>query len=62
VIVATDYATEGRADSPHEYLIGEGEARSGFDAVRAAWQMKELRLDRNRTVVWGHSQGGQSAL
>ena len=62
IIVATDFATEGRANSPHEYLIGEGEARSGLDSIRAARQMKELTLDRNRTVVWGHSQGGGSAL
>ena len=62
VIVATDYATEGRANSPHEFLIGEGEARSGLDSIRAARQMKELTLDRNRTMVWGHSQGGGSAL
>jgi acetyl esterase/lipase len=62
VIVATDYSTAGGADSPHEYLIGEGEARAGFDSVRAARQMKDLSLDRERTVVWGFSQGGHSAL
>jgi len=62
VIVATDYSTAGSADSPHEYLIGEGEARAGLDSVRAARQMKELTLDRERTVVWGYSQGGHSAL
>jgi len=62
VMVVTDYATAGRADSLHEYLIGEGEARSGLDSVRAARQMKELTLDRERTVVWGFSQGGHSAL
>jgi hypothetical protein len=62
VVVATDYATAGHADSPHEYLIGEGEARSGLDSVRAARQMKGLTLDRDRTVVWGFSQGGHSAL
>jgi len=62
VIVATDYATAVSADSPHEYLIGEGEARAGLDSVRAARQMKELTLDRERVVVWGFSQGGHSAL
>ena len=35
--------------------------RSALDATRAAKQMPELTLD-SRTVVWGHSQGGQSAL
>jgi dienelactone hydrolase len=62
VLVVTDYATAGRADSPHEYLIGEGEARSGLDSVRAARQLKQLTLDRDRTVAWGFSQGGGSAL
>jgi pimeloyl-ACP methyl ester carboxylesterase len=60
VIVATDYsfAEEG---GPHPYLIGEGEARAALDSVRAAHQMPELELDE-RTVVWGHSQGGHAAL
>jgi len=60
VIVATDYSfvEEG---GPHPYLIGEAEARSALDAVRAARQMRELSLD-SHTVVWGHSQGGQSAF
>jgi len=62
VFVTTDYSTAGRADSPHEYLIGEGEARAGLDSVRAARQMRELTLDRERTVVWGYSQGGHAAL
>ena len=45
----------------HPYLIGQGEARSVLDAVRAARQMPELDL-AERTVVWGHSQGGHAAL
>jgi pimeloyl-ACP methyl ester carboxylesterase len=60
VIVATDYSFTEKG-GPHPYLIGEGEARAGLDSVRAARQMPELTLD-TRTVVWGHSQGGQSAL
>jgi pimeloyl-ACP methyl ester carboxylesterase len=60
VIVATDYGFAEK-DGPHPYLIGEGEARSGLDAVRAARQMSELTLDV-RTAVWGHSQGGHAAL
>ena len=59
-IVATDYAFAEKG-GPHPYLIGEGEARSALDAVRAARQMRELTLG-NRTVVWGHSQGGHAAL
>jgi pimeloyl-ACP methyl ester carboxylesterase len=60
VIVATDYSFTEKG-GPHPYMMGEGEARAALDSVRAARQMTELRLD-NRTVVWGHSQGGQSAL
>jgi len=60
VIVATDYSFADKG-GPHPYLIGDGEARAGLDAVRAARQMPELTLD-DRTAVWGHSQGGHSAL
>jgi uncharacterized membrane protein HdeD (DUF308 family) len=55
VIVATDYIGLGTA-GPHPYLIGQGEARSVLDSVRAAWQMPQLSLQRT-TVIWGHSQG-----
>ncbi len=60
VVVATDYAFAEK-DGPHPYLIGEGEARSGLDAARAARQISGLTLDA-RTAVWGHSQGGHAAL
>jgi pimeloyl-ACP methyl ester carboxylesterase len=60
VIVATDYSFAEKG-GPHPYIIGEGEARAALDSVRAAHQMPELKLD-NHTVVWGHSQGGHSAL
>ena len=60
VIVATDYSFAEKG-GPHPYLIGDGEARAGLDSVRAARQMPKLTLDE-RTVVWGHSQGGHSAL
>jgi alpha-beta hydrolase superfamily lysophospholipase len=60
VIVATDYVGLGTA-GPHPYLIGQGEARSLLDSVRAARQMPELSLEPE-TVIWGHSQGGHAAL
>lgn len=60
VVVATDYSFAEK-NGPHPYIIGEGEARSALDAVRAAHKLGELQLDA-RTVVWGHSQGGHSAL
>jgi alpha-beta hydrolase superfamily lysophospholipase len=45
----------------HPYLVGTGQARSALDAVRAARQMVGVALS-DRTVVWGHSQGGNAAL
>lgn len=59
-LVATDYAGLGTT-GPQPYLIGEGEARSVLDAVRAARQLTATHLS-DKTVVWGHSQGGHSAL
>ncbi|MGX1809663.1 lipase family protein [Nocardia sp. NPDC055321] len=59
-LVATDYIGLGTEGS-HPYLIGQGEGRSVLDAVRAARQLTETRL-ADRTVVWGHSQGGHAAL
>ncbi len=60
VIVASDYSGRG-ADGRFPYLIGEGEARSSIDAIRAAQQLEGLRLSSD-VVVWGHSQGGHAAL
>lgn len=60
VFVATDYAGLTTA-GPHPYLIGDGEARSVLDAVRAAHDLSELTLSLE-TVIWGHSQGGHAAL
>jgi uncharacterized membrane protein HdeD (DUF308 family)/acetyl esterase/lipase len=59
-LVASDYIGLG-TDGPHPYLIGEGEGRSVLDAVRAARALEELELT-DRTIVWGHSQGGHAAL
>jgi acetyl esterase/lipase len=58
--VATDYVglgTPGR----HAYLVGEEAARGVLDSIRAARRLPDLSLE-NRAVVWGHSQGGNSAL
>jgi pimeloyl-ACP methyl ester carboxylesterase len=59
-LLAPDYVGLGTPGS-HPYLIGAAEARSALDAVRAARAMRDVRLD-DRTVVWGHSQGGHAAL
>lgn len=61
VVVATDYSYTEKG-GPHPFLIGEAEARSALDAVRAAYHMQELTLDRRHTMIWGHSQGGHAAL
>src|SRR5439155_1171000 len=60
VVVATDYPGLGTG-GPHPFLIGQGEARSVLDAVRAARHLPGVTLG-DRTVVWGHSQGGNAAL
>jgi uncharacterized membrane protein HdeD (DUF308 family)/acetyl esterase/lipase len=59
-LVATDYVGLGTR-GPHPYLIGDPEARSVLDSVRAARRLPGVKLQR-RTVVWGHSQGGGAAL
>lgn len=60
VLVGPDYPGMGTAGR-QGYLIGEDEGRSSLDAVRAAHELGDLELSW-RTVVWGHSQGGQAAL
>jgi uncharacterized membrane protein HdeD (DUF308 family) len=60
VFVATDYVGLG-TEGPHPYLIGDPVGRSVLDSVRAARQLDEVELE-DRTVVWGHSQGGGAAL
>lgn len=59
-MVATDYVGLG-TESPHPYVIGQGEGRSVLDSLRAARELDGPDLDE-RTVVWGHSQGGHAAL
>lgn len=58
--VGTDYPGLGTSGS-HAYLVGETAAHAVLDSVRAARQLTEAQLG-NRVVVWGHSQGGNSAL
>jgi pimeloyl-ACP methyl ester carboxylesterase len=60
LVVATDYegmGTPGR----HPYIVGESEARSVVDSVRAARNLPDLQVSTDY-VVWGHSQGGHSAM
>lgn len=59
-VVAPDYTGQG-APGVFPYLIGQGEARSGLDAVRAAQGLEGAYLS-DIVVAWGHSQGGHAAL
>jgi acetyl esterase/lipase len=58
--VGTDYPGLGTGGG-HAYLVGADAARAVLDSVRAARQLKDTNL-ADRVVVWGHSQGGNSAL
>lgn len=60
VIAATDYPGLG-TPGPHPYLVGDSEARSMIDSVRAARSLPGVEND-GHYAVWGHSQGGQAAL
>ncbi|WP_449395649.1 lipase family protein [Devosia riboflavina] len=58
--VGTDYVGLG-TEGGHAYLVGGDAARAVLDSIRAAAQMSEVDILPS-TVVWGHSQGGNSAL
>ena len=60
VVTATDYPGLGTS-GPHPYLVGESEARSVIDSVRAAREIEPAGASA-RYVAWGHSQGGHAAL
>ncbi len=58
-VVATDYEGLGTPDI-HPYLIGVSEGRGALDIVPAARELS-TKLSK-RTVLAGHSQGGQAIL
>jgi len=60
VVVATDYEGLG-TPGVHPYLVGDSEAHSVLDAVRAARQLRHARAG-GRAVLWGFSQGGHAVL
>lgn len=60
VVVATDYPGLG-TPGVHPYLIGNSEAYSVLDSVRAARELPDAKAQK-RFAVWGHSQGGHAAL
>lgn len=68
VVVATDYVGMGTAGT-HEYLVGTTSARNVLDSIRALDSLDDRDPEifgdaelGDRPVVWGHSQGGHSAL
>lgn len=60
VVVATDYAGQGTPGT-QGYLIGGSEAHDVINSVRAARNMDQTNAS-SYYAVWGHSQGGNSAL
>lgn len=60
VVTATDYAGLG-TPGVSQYLVGRAEAHDVLNSVRAAQQLGDAGAG-SRFAVWGHSQGGHSAL
>lgn len=58
-VVGTDYQGMGTPGDP-SYLVGQIEGQNTLDAVRAVhnWQQN---VNKDKTIIWGHSQGGHSA-
>lgn len=59
-VVATDYAGFGTSGT-QGYLIGGSESHDVLNSVRAAHNLLGAKLN-NQYAIWGHSQGGHSAL
>jgi pimeloyl-ACP methyl ester carboxylesterase len=60
LVTATDYLGEG-TPGLHPYIAGIVAARNTIDIVRAARELSAAHAS-DRYVVWGHSQGGQTAM
>jgi alpha-beta hydrolase superfamily lysophospholipase len=60
VVTASDYQGEG-TPGLMPYLAGVSAARNTIDIVRAARQIKAAHAS-SHYVVWGHSEGGQTAM
>lgn len=58
-VVATDYQGMGAPGTP-SYLVGQIEGRNTLDAVRTVHQWQP-DVNKDKTVIWGHSQGGHSS-
>jgi pimeloyl-ACP methyl ester carboxylesterase len=60
VVTATDYQGEG-TPGLHPYIAGINSSNNTVDIVRAARLMPEAHAS-DEYVVWGHSQGGHTAM
>jgi len=60
VVTATDYAGLG-TEGVEAYLVGQAEANDVLNSVRAAKNFSGSDAGNNY-AIWGHSQGGHSAL
>jgi alpha-beta hydrolase superfamily lysophospholipase len=60
VVTATDYAGFGTAGT-QGYLVGDDESHDVLNSVRAARSLAGSRAGTT-FAIWGHSQGGNSAL
>lgn len=60
VVTATDYAGFGTAGT-QGYLVGGDEAHDVLNSIRAAQQIPAAQAG-TQYAIWGHSQGGNSAL
>ena len=60
-VVATDYQGEGTPPGLLPFLVGDSAAHNAIDIVQAAHKLPSVHMSRNY-IVWGHSEGGQSAL
>jgi len=60
-VVATDYSNLGTPGVPN-YLTMAGEGADVLNSARAAYRLDRTGLDRGKTAIIGHSQGGHSAL
>lgn len=60
-VTASDYQGEGTPPGLLPYLVGDLSGRNTIDIVRAARHLAAAHAG-SRYMVWGHSEGGQTAM
>jgi pimeloyl-ACP methyl ester carboxylesterase len=60
LLASSDYQGEG-TPGPLPYIAGDSAARNTIDIVRAAKNLPDVKVSDDY-VVWGHSEGGQTAM